>query len=121
MECLVGTWVHVLMFRRSAMCILDQCYSWMQQPPSRPRTMRRLPGEVVDELITLVLLAPWLATQLDNPVARYCYLSDATLARGAVVRSRLTLPASLALWRMIPRQSGAIRWSNARSDHEEDH
>eukprot|EP00971_Amphidinium_carterae_P335843 6471895-Amphidinium_carterae.2 len=118
LESLVGTWVHFIMFRRPAMCVLDSCYSWIRTPPLRPRTMRRLSGEVIDELITLVLILPWLCTKLDSTVACKCFLSDATLERGAVVESRLTLAASLALWRRIPRQSGAIRWCDPLQDDD---
>eukprot|EP00971_Amphidinium_carterae_P155418 3082248-Amphidinium_carterae.2 len=110
MQCVIGTWVHFLMFRRPMMCILDHTYAWTQAPPVRPRVLRKLSGEVVDELMALVLLLPWMNTHLASSVSCYCFLSDATLVRGAVVRSRLSLSASVALWRLIPRQSGAIRW-----------
>eukprot|EP00971_Amphidinium_carterae_P113817 2255332-Amphidinium_carterae.1 len=63
----------------------------------------------------LVLLLPWLNTRLDSVLSRFCFLSDATLVRGAVVRSRLSLAASIALWRTLPRQSGAIRWAHSHS------
>eukprot|EP00971_Amphidinium_carterae_P263899 5235579-Amphidinium_carterae.1 len=57
-----------------------------------------------------------IVASLAYALSRYCYLSDATLVRGAVVRSRLSLAASIALWRTLPRQSGAIRWARLHSD-----
>eukprot|EP00971_Amphidinium_carterae_P350924 6491809-Amphidinium_carterae.1 len=118
MRCLVGTWVHLLMFRRPAMCVLDYCYAWIEQPPTRPKLLRRLTGEVMDELLTLVLLMPWLRTSLSSAISSQAFLSDATLVRGAVVRSRLSLAASVALWRLLPRQSGALRWNDPLAGFE---
>eukprot|EP00971_Amphidinium_carterae_P292313 5802760-Amphidinium_carterae.2 len=80
-------------------------------PPVRPRLMRRMPGEVLDELLTLVRLLPWLATHSDSPLAHCCNLSDATLKRGAVVKSRLSLAASVALWRMLSKRRQTLAQS----------
>ena len=72
------------MFRRALLCILDRIYKAMEGMSSG--TVYRLEGRILDELLLLVLFAPLMATDLRIPFDDYVWDTDASLARGAVLR-----------------------------------
>ena len=52
----IGLWVHVVMFRRPALALLGAAFTDARAEPKNE--VRRLSRETLNELLSLVLLAP---------------------------------------------------------------
>ena len=103
---IVGLWVDVLLYRRSAFAVLRAAYGFMQRycdvAPSRVRT---LTGPVCTELLGVAALAPLLDAPLRASVHSRIKVSDASPSGVGVISCDLPNAAAAELWRHRVRPS----------------
>lgn len=92
LEVLTGSWTAILQCRRRCMCLMFDVFQAIQDHPYD--TTFELPGNVVAELWTLVVLAPFFVTDLRAEVMPKLTLVDASDDWKAEVSS--DLPATFA-------------------------
>ena len=73
---LVGCWIHVLMYRRPALCVLDQCFKEAAQLPAD--VVVRLSQRTRNELLTVATLGPVLQTNLRTEWCPEVFCMDAS-------------------------------------------
>ena len=101
LSCLVGSWISVALLRRPSMSILDEVFKVIppgQLDPQCP-VVRFFPRAAASELQQLACLAPVLCSNLAVPFATDVFATDASLAKGGIVRSEVTSEEAAILWR----------------------
>lgn len=109
--CLLGGWVHALMYRRPLMCVLDKAFKLVDATKldaDKPKLVA-LPRGVAEELLVIAVLAPFLATNLAAVFEPAIYATDASDAKGAFVACKAPLPEVRALWRTGRKIGGYAR------------
>ena len=95
---LAGLWVHVCMFRRPLLCLLQETFRFARRPNAQQ--VQGLPPGVRDELLGLALCAPAARTMLDAPVLPRLLAHDAEgSGGGALVEASLPRGVAEQLWR----------------------
>eukprot|EP00971_Amphidinium_carterae_P339549 6477411-Amphidinium_carterae.1 len=98
MQRVVGYWVHNCLYQRSALCIFQECYRWMELGAQQPHQLRVLPAHVRQELQGFVCLFPLLRSDLSSCLCPTLYATDATEEIGAVVSADLSLADAVLAW-----------------------
>ena len=101
LSCLVGSWISVALLRRPSMSILDEVFKVIppgQLDPQCP-VVRFFPRAAASELQQLACLAPVLCSNLAVPFATDVFATDASMAKGGIVRSEVTSEEAAILWR----------------------
>eukprot|EP00971_Amphidinium_carterae_P025331 500067-Amphidinium_carterae.3 len=98
MQRLVGDWVHHCLYQRSALCVLQHTYQWIEQGKSQPYRPRLLPGFVKQELQGFILLFPLIRADLRSCLCPEIFASDATEQVGAVVKASASLEDMVLAW-----------------------
>ena len=94
---LLGCWVHVLMYRRPGLCILDASFSAaLRQPRHQVFT---LPGPVRNELLCIAVLGPLLRTDLRVAYHPELYALDASPFASGICSVQVGSAAVAELWR----------------------
>ena len=120
----VSLWVHVLLFRRAAFCVLQDCFSFGASAGRSareldPRSIRPILGHAASELLSLVILSPFLETDLRARWASELVCTDASSFWGASVSTRIAPAVTQELWRHRERRGGYVRvgdeWTDLRA------
>ena len=109
--CLIGGWVHSLMYRRPMMSLLSDCFHLVdanEVSQESPKVIP-LPRKVAQELQLLAVLSPFMLTDLATKISPEIFATDASDAKGAIVRASVPLEVSRALWRTGRRRGGYVR------------
>eukprot|EP00971_Amphidinium_carterae_P230288 4570298-Amphidinium_carterae.1 len=98
MQRLVGHWVHHCLYQRSALCVLNHTYQWIEKGKSQPYRLRLMPGFVKQELQGFILLFPLIRADLGSCLCPEIFASDATEHVGAVVKASASLEDMVLAW-----------------------
>ena len=93
LERLVGAWVHCMMYRRPTAICFAKLYKVIHREDVasfEQDELFRLPRAAADELVVASVLAPLMASNLAAELRPALYASDASLAKGALVSTRLS-------------------------------
>ncbi|CAL1137610.1 unnamed protein product [Cladocopium goreaui] len=110
LEILAGCWVNVLQYRRRALCLLDSIYT--AQLDRCPDDVVRLAPCLVDELWSLAIVGPIIASDLRAQSMPKVFLSDASETAQAVVAAEVPQPFARELQRHCLSRGG---WSKLLS------
>ena len=95
---LLGCWIHALMFRRPAMCVLDASFAEAAKHPATH--LRRLPRQVRNELLAVSVLGPLLQTDLRVSWCPELFCMDASPTGSGLCSAPSTEAAVRELWRL---------------------
>eukprot|EP00435_Cladocopium_sp_Y103_P062393 s584_g24.t1 len=112
--CLIGGWVHALLYRRQLMSILNKSFSLVdasQLDRDYPQAVQ-LPRTVAQELLLLAILAPLMTADLGSGLVRTIYATDASDRKGAVVSRQASENVCRAMWRSGRKKGGYVRMLN---------
>ena len=119
----VSLWVHVLLFRRPAFCVLQDSFQFGRSPGQRsepdPRSVLPIRGRAASELLALAVLSPFFETDLRARWASELVCTDASSFWGASVTARVPPAVTQELWRHRERRGGYVRvgdeWEDLRA------
>ena len=97
LQCILGNWVHICLFRRPCFCVLEEIYQ--EGRHHHPDEVFQLSNRAVNELLMIMILGPWLQTDLRTHVCPDLFVLDASPSGGAICRSTLNAQAVGELWR----------------------
>ena len=97
LQCLLGSWIHVLLFRRPAFSVLSEVFSAGKD--CRPDQVFRMSPRCIDELLVLLLLGPVIQADLRVNIADELFMMDASPYGGAICRVPVTKQTAEELWR----------------------
>ena len=97
-----GSWPNALLYRRCALGLTDQLYTF--DPPDAD--IARIPGRVKAELLALVALSPLFWTNLRAPVSTELGAADASDGWCAVVTAQIGERTASELWRVRDKRAG---------------
>jgi len=118
---LQGLWIPALTTRRPTLCLLSAMFSWTTGLPDEGATP--IPPAVRDELMSLVLLAPFMFVDLRTPVSCELHAVDATRTRGGGAVAEVPQHVAHELFRLsqvkgelLPLDRAALRkyWPDER-------
>eukprot|EP00438_Fugacium_kawagutii_P011579 Skav215976 [mRNA] locus=scaffold1856:11743:18721:+ [translate_table: standard] len=115
--CIMGAWVSMMMFRRPMMSLLDASFRFVNfedVDSSKPRVLK-MSRKVKNELTMVAVLMPLLVTELSAPYHTDLFATDASLKRGAVVRSHSEKDRVEVLWKSCRSKGSYTRF---RTRHE---
>ena len=99
---ILHSWVQVFMYRRPLLALFGECFAFQER---LPRTgWSRMPGHVVNELLSAVVMGPLAVTDFRVSYAPDVYGTDASPYSGAVVRASVGPTVSSELWRASERR-----------------
>jgi len=99
---ILHSWVQVFMYRRPLLALFSKCFAFHEQ---LPRTgWARMPGHVVNELLSAIIMGPLAVTDLRVSYAPDVYGTDASPFAGAVVRAAVGPAVTAELWRASERR-----------------
>lgn len=102
---LSGSWVSVLLYRRCLASAVEEMFALGNFKTDREASrMLKLPRKVASELGVLSALAPMMATNAMAGFSEDLYATDASMQKGAIVRTRITKRISAMLWKGGDRQ-----------------
>eukprot|EP00435_Cladocopium_sp_Y103_P065330 s276_g27.t1 len=109
--CLVGGWVHSLLFRRPMMSLLDVSFKLIKGDEKRGDGSKlvSLPRPVAQELILLAILCPLMSTDLTAKLSSTVYATDSSDLKGAYVSAEVAPDVARALWRSGRRKTTYTR------------
>ena len=102
LESLAGTWVAIFGLRRRLFCLLDIIFEALAIEDQK--AVIRLSDALVDELVTLVVMAPMAMVNLRACYAPFLIATDASMSGLAGVRAELSAPFSQELCRHALRK-----------------
>ena len=120
----VSLWVHVLLFRRCSLALLQHVFqfgdsSGRSYRESDPRDVLPIQGRAASELLALVVFSPLFETDLRARWAEELVCTDASSAWGASVAARVAPEVTAELWRHRDRRGGYVRvgddWETLRA------
>lgn len=97
LQCLLGSWIHVLLFRRPVFSVLSEVFSAGQglgPDQAFPMTSRCL-----NELLILILLVPVIQADLRVDMANELFMMDASPTGGAICKVPVSKHTAEELWR----------------------
>ena len=109
--CLLGGWVHSLLYRRPMMSLLDEVFRLadaLEVSQEAPRVIP-LPRKVAQELTMLAVLAPMMMTDLSASMSDEVYATDSSDLKGAIVKTKVPRKLARALWRSSRKKGGYVR------------
>ena len=109
--CLVGGWVHSLLYRRPMMSILDKVFGFVDATGVEQEAPKVLPlrRDVAQELTMLAVLSPFMATDLTATMSSTIFATDSSDGKGAIVQAEVPRPLACALWRTGRKKGGFVR------------
>lgn len=112
--CLIGGWVHSLLFRRPMMSLLDSSFGFVPNDEVRGDGPKLMPltRAVAQELVLLAVLCPFMATDLTAKMSSTLYATDSSDKKGAIVAADIDEEVARALWRSGRKKGGYIRLLN---------
>ena len=111
---LAGNWVSCLLFRRCLSSIVGSFFSLAHQVPERQaeNVVQRLTRGDAQELVFLSVVAPLMISDLSAEVDERIFATDASLAKGAVVSTRLESEVAKAVWLGGDKKGGYSKLEN---------
>lgn len=109
--CLLGGWVHSLLYRRAMMSILEDGFRLVDSEQFRadcPRLIH-LPRAVAQELVLLSVLVPFMTTDLAAKLSSTIYATDSSDIKGAYVQADVPINVARALRRSGRKKGGYTR------------
>eukprot|EP00438_Fugacium_kawagutii_P005971 Skav202222 [mRNA] locus=scaffold2694:32189:41526:+ [translate_table: standard] len=106
--CILGGWTSLLLFRRPFMSLLSLSFSLVDSLnycPSTPKLVR-FRRDVANELVMLSVLAPLCVADLGAPFWDRIFATDASLQKGAIVSSPVSVKLSEVVWRSCRSKGG---------------
>ncbi|CAE7945305.1 Abhd17b, partial [Symbiodinium sp. KB8] len=97
LQCIVGCWVFICMFRRLFMCLMTQVYHEMKNRAGNE--VFKLSHDARQELLMLVLLSPCMFTDLRAPPLDRIFCTDASGYAAGACHSYISRSACLDLLR----------------------
>ncbi|CAE7480810.1 unnamed protein product, partial [Symbiodinium microadriaticum] len=97
LQCIVGCWVFICMFRRPFMCLMTQVYHEMKNRAGKE--VFKLSHDARQELLMLVLLSPCMFTDLRAPPLDRIFCTDASGYAAGACHSYISRSACLDLLR----------------------
>ncbi|OLP99347.1 hypothetical protein AK812_SmicGene18107 [Symbiodinium microadriaticum] len=94
---IIGLWVHVLMFRRPALCILSAAFADAGHQPRD--AVFALSRQTLNELAALVVLGPVLQSDLRIEYTPFLYAMDASPGGAGICRAPVAQHVIAELWR----------------------
>jgi len=112
--CLIGGWVHSLLFRRPMMSILDSSFGFVSNDEVRGDGPKLVPltRAVAQELVLLAVLCPFMTTDLTARMSSTVFATDSSDKKGAIVAAEVNEEVARALWRSGRKKGGYIRLLN---------
>ena len=112
--CLIGGWVHSLLYRRQFMSVLDKAFSFVNASEIDRGLPRVVPltRAVAQEIVLLSVLCPLFATDLGATLITKLYASDASDRKGAYVSRDMPEHVARAMWRSGRKKGGYVRMLN---------
>ena len=118
----LGLWTHVLLFRRVGFGLLQSVFACASASGSagdtghpddasdcRGPAISHTPADAHDELVSLLILAPLLESDIRAPVSGCLTASDASPWAAAAVETDISGVAASELWRYRDRRGGYVR------------
>ena len=97
LQCLLGCWIHVCLFRRPTFAVLEQVFhEGVGLPIHQPFYLSAM---AVNELLALLLLGPLIQADLRVSVTEDVFMMDASPFGGALCRTRVGAFAAEEMWR----------------------
>ena len=93
---IIGLWVHVLMFRRPALCILSAAFADAGHQPRD--AVFALSRQTLNELAALVVLGPVLQSDLRIEYTPFLYAMDASPGGAGICRAPVAQHVIAELW-----------------------
>ena len=127
LSCLIGCWIHVVMFRRPLLSLMDAVFH--EGKGVSPTSTFCMTRQAISELMTLCLLAPCAQADLRAGYCPEIFALDASPSGGGVVAAKSTPEATRELWRhteqrgcyttLLPPASATLRELGLSNDVEE--
>ena len=110
---LSGNWVSTLLYRRCFASLVSQFFGLAASCEREGYNLAvSLPWSVAEELVSLAAVVPLISTNVATPYSSSAYASDASLAAGAVVETRLSEETVRTLWLGSNKKGHYTRLSN---------
>lgn len=104
---ILGLLIHPLMHRRCMMCLLQECFCWVETLPDKGNT--KIPVKVREELLWVGMCLPLCHTDITWPVSCRIGCSDASLSGGGRAATVTTEPVSSTLFRFAEHRGEHVR------------
>ena len=120
----VSLWVHVLLFRRCGLALLQNVFQFTDSKgrshrDSDPRDVLPIHGRAASELLSLIVLSPLFETDLRARWSSELVCTDASSSWGASVAAHVSPDVTAELWRHRDRRGGYVRvgddWETLRA------
>eukprot|EP00435_Cladocopium_sp_Y103_P056416 s1162_g19.t1 len=108
---LSGSWVSVLLYRRCLSSVVRDFFALGAQGEEEDVVMR-LSRSTAEELTMLACLVPVAVSDLAAPIQSTVYATDASLAKGAIVRADVSDDVAKVLWVDGDRKGGYTKLDN---------
>lgn len=94
---LSGSWVSVLLYRRCLSSVVKDFFALGAQGEETDMVLR-LPRSLAEELTILACLVPVAVSDISAPVQQSVYATDASLSKGAIVKTEVSTQIARVLW-----------------------
>ena len=94
---LSGSWVSALLYRRCLASIVQDFFA-LANDNEDAETVFALPRKSASELVMLACSIPLMASDISAPVSRDVYATDASLSKGAIVKTKVAKITAEVLW-----------------------
>ena len=105
----LGTWTHVMMYRRPFMCLFSSIFQFVGQPTDSDHVVVRLPHSVCRELKLSAVLAPVMVSNLAAAFTDRLVCSDASPFGEGAASAQVPVPVVRELWRHRERRGAYTR------------
>ena len=96
---LSGSWVSLLLYRRCLSSLVAKFFVLASEGERKDEpTIMPLSRSTAEELVSLAVMAPLMATDLSAPILNDIFASDSSMARGAVVKTQVKDDIAKILW-----------------------
>ena len=96
---LAGSWVSVLLFRRCLSSIVVKFFALVSELERKEEpVVAPLPRDVAEDLAMLAAMAPLMFSDASAPVSREVFATDASLAKGAIVKTEVDDELAAVIW-----------------------
>ena len=110
---LSGNWVSTLLYRRCLASLVSQFFGLAASCEYEGKNLAvALSRPVAEELVALAAVVPLISSNVATPYSSSVYASDASLASGAIVETKLSEEVVRPLWLGSNKKGHYTRWAN---------